>query len=68
MSNSWIHLKENQTEYQLKETDKKLDAINAIDCGWVEQMRTFIKQFSQEGELVLCQKNTRLIKRHIEII
>jgi len=69
MNNSWIHLKENKSDFQLSEDDKQLDQINAIDCGWVEQMRPFIKQFSRPGELVLdpfCGFASTLVAAEIE--
>lgn len=69
MNNSWIHLKENKPDFQLSEGDKQLDPINAIDCGWVEQMRPFIKQFSHPGELVLdpfCGFASTLIAAEVE--
>ena len=45
------------------------DPFGARDCGWVEQMRPFIRQFSKPGERVLdpfCGFASTLLAAHLE--
>ncbi len=69
MNNSWIYLKERDDSYTLDSADAILDIKNAADCGWVEQMRPFIQQFSNEGDLVLdpfCGFASTLVAAELE--
>ncbi len=69
MSNSWIHLKDQEPKFQLTDKNRLGDLINAADCGWVEQMTPFVKQFSKPGELVLdpfCGFGSTLIAAELE--
>ncbi len=51
--NSWIHLTNQDPAYELDPLVRESDEFAGRDCGWVEQMRPFIRQFSKPGELVL---------------
>ncbi|MET0355457.1 MAG: DNA methyltransferase, partial [Cellvibrio sp.] len=53
MSNSWIHLKQQDEAHALDSSLSKADSFGARDCGWVEQMRPFIRDFSSPGHVVL---------------
>jgi SAM-dependent methyltransferase len=53
MPKSWLHLSSQSPDYQLSADLTHEDAFHARDCGWVEQMRPFIREFSQPGDTVL---------------
>ena len=67
--NSWLFLQDQDPTYMLPADLAGKDTINARDCGWVEQMRPFIRQFSQPGQQVLdpfCGFGSTLVAAHIE--
>lgn len=69
MNNSWLHLKNKNSNFSLENNDAALDVFEAKDCGWVEQMRPFIKQFSNRGDTVLdpfCGFASTLVAAELE--
>ncbi len=67
--NSWLVLQNQAPEFCLPSALAARDAFHARDCGWVEQMRPFIRQFSSIGGLVLdpfCGFGTTLLAAHLE--
>ncbi len=53
MNNSWLHLKSKDPGYNISQESTAADLFGAKDCGWVEQMRPFIRQFSDKNDTVL---------------
>lgn len=69
MSNSWLLLEHQDAALQLPEDLRHQDPFGARDCGWVEQMRPFIREFSSPGNTVLdpfCGFGTTLVAASIE--
>jgi hypothetical protein len=68
-NNSWLLLDHQAAQYQLPPDLRQRDAFAARDCGWVEQMRPFIRQYSRPGDLVFdpfCGFGTSLVAAHVE--
>lgn len=68
-SRSWMLLEQEDPRWRLPEDLRSRDPFAARDCGWVEQMRPFIRQFSRPGELVLdpfCGFASTLLAAHLE--
>ena len=66
---SWHLLQDQDPAFRLPPDLAQRDPFNARDCGWVEQMRPFIRQFAQPGQLVLdpfCGFGTTLVAAHLE--
>ena len=53
MPNSWLHLQHQDPEFKLDDSLSMMDAFQARDCGWVEQMRPFIREFSAPEDLIV---------------
>ena len=69
VNNSWIHLRNRDSTLCLNNDAAMADTIKARDCGWVEQMRPFITQFSNKGDIVLdpfCGFASTLIAAELE--
>jgi hypothetical protein len=68
-SRSWLLLEQQGPAWMLPDDLRRRDPFAARDCGWVEQMRPFIRQFSRPGELVLdpfCGFASTLLAAHLE--
>lgn len=68
-NNSWLLLQEQDAAHRLPPDLAARDPFGARDCGWVEQMRPFIRQFCPEGGLVIdpfCGFGTTLMAAHLE--
>lgn len=68
-NNSWLLLRESDPAYQLPSDLAAGDALGARDCGWVEQMRPFIRHFSPPAGLVIDPFNgfgTTLVAASLE--
>lgn len=68
-SRSWLLLEQEAPAWRLPDDLRQRDPVAARDCGWVEQMRPFIRQFSRPGELVLdpfCGFASTLLAAHLE--
>ncbi|SDJ39446.1 DNA methyltransferase [Pseudomonas indica] len=68
-SRSWLLLEHEDPAYRLPDDLRQHDPLGARDCGWVEQMRPFIRQFSRPGEQVLdpfCGFASTLVAAHLE--
>ena len=69
MPNSWLHLQHQDPEFKLDDTLSMMDAFQARDCGWVEQMRPFIREFSAPEDLIVdpfAGFASTLIAAHLE--
>lgn len=69
MSNSWLHLQQQNPDWLLGEDHSSLDEFHAKDCGWIEQMLPFIREFSAPDDIILdpfCGFASTLIAAHIE--
>lgn len=67
--NSWLVLQDQDPAFRLPQDLALRDPFNARDCGWVEQMRPFIRQLSLPGQLVFdpfCGFGTTLVAAHLE--
>lgn len=53
MANSWMHLHSRAAAYTLPSALAEADPFGARDCGWVEQMRPYIREFTKPGDRVL---------------
>jgi hypothetical protein len=51
-SHSWLMLDRESPRYRLPDDLRAQDPMGGRDCGWVEQMLPFVRQFSQPGETV----------------
>jgi hypothetical protein len=68
-TNSWILLDREDSEFALPADLRAKDKLHGRDCGWVEQMRPLIREFSQPGETVLdpfCGFGSTLIAAALE--
>jgi hypothetical protein len=66
---SWSIVPEQDPRYCLPADLRELDAFGGRDCGYVEQMRPFIRDFSKPGDLVFdpfCGFATTLLAAHLE--
>ncbi len=50
---SWLLLEQESAEHRLSDELRAADPGGAVDCGWVEQMRPFLRSFSRPGATVL---------------
>src|SRR6187431_2252165 len=69
MPNSWLHLQYQDPKYLLDKDLSILDAFQARDCGWIEQMRPFIQELSLPDGVVLDPFSgfaSTLIAAHLE--
>ncbi len=69
MSNSWLHLRGQSVDYRLSAELARQDPFGARDCGWVEQMRPFIRQFAPHGACILdpfCGFGSTLVAAQLE--
>jgi DNA methylase len=51
-SHSWLMLEHESPRYRLPDDLRARDPMAGRDCGWVEQMLPFVRQFSQPGDTV----------------
>ncbi|MFM9928018.1 DNA methyltransferase [Variovorax sp. H27-G14] len=51
-SPSWLLLQAESPHHRLPDDLRARDPLGGRDCGWVEQMTPFVRQFSQPGETV----------------
>ena len=51
-SHSWLMLDHESPRYRLPDDLRARDPMGGRDCGWVEQMLPFVRQFSQPGDTV----------------
>ncbi len=68
-SRSWWMPIEDAPQYRLPDDLRARDALHGRDCGWVEQMRPFVRQFSQPGDIVFdpfCGFGTTLLAAALE--
>lgn len=68
-SRSWLLLEQENPRWRLPDDLRARDPFAARDCGWVEQMRPFIRQFSRPGETVtdpFCGFASTLLAAHLE--
>lgn len=68
-SASWFTPSADAPEWALPDDLRARDALAGRDCGWVEQMRPFIRHLSAPGDMVLdpfCGFGTSLLAAHVE--
>ena len=68
-NNSWLILRDSDPAYKLPPDLAANDALGARDCGWVEQMRPFIRHFSPPAGMVIDPFNgfgTTLVAASLE--
>lgn len=68
-NNSWLLLRDSAPAYRLPSDLAADDALGARDCGWVEQMRPFIRHFCPPAGLVIDPFNgfgTTLVAASLE--
>lgn len=68
-SRSWLLLDSEDPAWALPDDLRARDPFAARDCGWVEQMRPFIRHFSRPGDTVLdpfCGFASTLLAAHLE--
>ncbi|MFC0682582.1 DNA methyltransferase [Lysobacter korlensis] len=66
---SWLIPDADPPEWSLPADIRARDALGGRDCGWVNQMRPFIRHFSSPGHRVLdpfCGFGTTLLGAHLE--
>lgn len=66
---SWWMVEEDAPEHRLPEDLRGRDPFGGRDCGWVEQMRPFVRDFSQRGDTVFdpfCGFGTTLLAAALE--
>lgn len=66
---SWWMVEEDAPEHRLPEDLRARDRFGGRDCGWVEQMRPFVRDFSQPGDTVFdpfCGFGTTLLAAALE--
>ncbi|SFQ68270.1 DNA methylase [Variovorax sp. OK605] len=51
-SHSWLMLEAESPRHRLPDDLRARDPLGGRDCGWVEQMTPFVRQFSRPGETV----------------
>jgi hypothetical protein len=51
-SHSWLLLDHESPRHRLPEDLRARDPLGGRDCGWVEQMLPFVRQFSAQGDTV----------------
>lgn len=68
-SRSWMVLEPDPPEHGLPEDLRARDRFGGRDCGWVAQMRPFVRHFSQPGQCVFdpfCGFGTTLLAAALE--
>lgn len=66
---SWFVLEPDHQSWDLPEDLRARDPFGGRDCGWVEQMRPFIRHFSSHGQRILdpfCGFGTTLLAAGLE--
>ncbi len=66
---SWWMVEQDAPEHRLPEDLRARDRFGGRDCGWVEQMRPFVRDFSQPGDTVFdpfCGFGTTLLAAALE--
>lgn len=66
---SWFQLRADDARWELPADIRARDPFEGRDCGWVEQMRPFVRHFSRPGQAVLdpfCGFATTLLAASIE--
>ncbi len=66
---SWLCLEPDPPEHQLPEDLRARDPLGGRDCGWVSQMRPFVRDYSRPGETVFdpfCGFGTTLLAAALE--
>jgi hypothetical protein len=66
---SWFVPATDRPEWELPRDIRSRDVFDGRDCGWVEQMRPFVRHFSLPGQTVLdpfCGFGTTLLAAGIE--
>jgi hypothetical protein len=61
---SWFLLEEDPAEWKLPDDLRARDALQGIDCGWVNQMLPFIRHYAKAGDTVFdpfCGFGTTLL-------
>lgn len=68
-SRSWLMLEPDPSELALPEDLRARDPMRGRDCGWVSQMRPFVRLFSRPGDVVFdpfCGFGTTLLAASLE--
>ena len=66
---SWMIVPEQDPRFRLADKLRARDVFGGRDCGYVEQMRPFIREFSQPGDIVFdpfCGFATTLLAAELE--
>lgn len=66
---SWIQIEPDPPELALPDDLRARDPLGGRDCGWVSQMRPFVRAFSRPGEVVFdpfCGFATTLLAAALE--
>ena len=66
---SWLCLEPDPPEHRLSEDLRLRDPFGGRDCGWVSQMRPFVRGYSRPGEVVFdpfCGFGTTLLAAALE--
>lgn len=66
---SWSRLEPDPPEYRLPDDLRARDPLGGRDCGWVSQMRPFVRAYSRPGETVFdpfCGFGTTLLAASLE--
>ena len=66
---SWFEVEPEPPEHRLPDDLRARDAFGARDCGWVTQMRPFVRMHSQPGDVVFdpfCGFGTTLLAAGLE--
>lgn len=69
LERSWALLEPDPPEYCLPEDLRARDVFGGRDCGWVSQMRPFVRAYSRPGETVFdpfCGFGTTLLAAALE--
>ncbi len=66
---SWLQLEPDPPELALPDDLRDRDPLRGRDCGWVSQMRPFVRAFSRPGDVVFdpfCGFGTTLLAASLE--
>jgi DNA methylase len=66
---SWLCLEPDPPEHRLPEDLRARDPLGGRDCGWVSQMRPFVRDYSHPGDVVFdpfCGFGTTLLAAALE--
>lgn len=69
LERSWTLLEPDPPEHRLPEDLRARDVFGGRDCGWVSQMRPFVRAYSRPGETVFdpfCGFGTTLLAASLE--